>query len=122
MARYRLSVGVALAAAAGRDHRDYLLELIGPPRLIDPHAIADTWNYDESPQRYPTDTGRLRRVIETVTQQAGWGKSMPKGHGLGLAAHYSFVSYIAAVAEVTVDGNGGIVVPQHAQGPLRDRG
>jgi isoquinoline 1-oxidoreductase subunit beta len=101
-----------LAAAAGRDHRDYLLELIGPPRLIDPHALADTWNYDESPQLYPTDTGRLRRVIETVTQQAGWGKSMPKGHGLGLAAHYSFVSYIAAVAEVAVDGNGGIVVPR----------
>jgi isoquinoline 1-oxidoreductase beta subunit len=51
----------------------------------------------ESPLRYPVDTGRLRRVIETVTREAGWGRKLPKGQGLGLAAHYSFVSYRAAV-------------------------
>jgi len=33
-----------LAAAAGRDHRDYLLELVGAARLIDPTALKDGWN------------------------------------------------------------------------------
>ena len=37
------------------------------------------------------DTGRLRRVIEIATREAGWGRKLPKGGGLGLAAHYSFV-------------------------------
>lgn len=101
-----------LAAAAGRDHRDYLLELVGPPRLIDPTALDDGWNYTESPQRYPTDMGRLRRVIETVTRASGWGRRLPKGHGLGLAAHYSFVSYTAAVVEVTVGEKGELTIPR----------
>jgi isoquinoline 1-oxidoreductase beta subunit len=101
-----------LAAAAGRDHRDYLLELIGPARLIDPVSQGDGWNHGESPQRYPVDTGRLRRVIETVTREAHWGRAVPKGSGLGLAAHYSFVSYTAAVVEVTVDDKGRVQIPR----------
>ena len=101
-----------LAAAAGRDHRDYLLELVEPPRLIDPTALDDGWNHTESPQRYPTDMGRLRRVIETVTRASGWGRRLPKGHGLGLAAHYSFVSYTAAVVEVTVGEKGELTIPR----------
>ena len=101
-----------LAAAAGRDHRDYLLELAGPPRLIDPTAMKDGWNYSESPQRYPVDMGRLRRVIETVTHEAGWGRKLPKGRGLGLAAHYSFVSYTAAVVEVAISDKGELTIPR----------
>jgi len=100
-----------LAAAAGRDHRDYLLELVGAARLIDPTALKDGWNYSESPQRYPVDTGRLRRVIETVTREASWGRKLPKGGGLGLAAHYSFVSYTAAVVEVAVSDKGELTIP-----------
>ena len=101
-----------LAAAAGRDHRDYLLELVGPPRLIDPTALKDGWNYSESPHRYPVDMGRLRRVIETVTREAGWGRKLAKGRGLGLAAHYSFVSYTAAVVEVAVGSKGELTIPR----------
>jgi isoquinoline 1-oxidoreductase beta subunit len=101
-----------LAAAAGRDHRDYLLELLGPGQRIDPAALKDSWNYGESPQRYPFDTGRLRRVIETATREAGWGRKLPPGRGLGLAAHYSFVSYAAAVVEVDVGKRGELVIPR----------
>ncbi len=101
-----------LAAAAGRDHREFLLELIGSPRLIDPVTQTDRWNYGESPKLYPVDTGRLRRVIETVTREANWGRNMPKGSGLGLAAHYSFVSYAAAVVEVAVDDKGEVEIPR----------
>jgi isoquinoline 1-oxidoreductase beta subunit len=101
-----------LAAAAGRDPKDYLLEVIGPARRVSPEALSDTWNHGESPERYPVDTGRLRRVVETVAREAGWGRTLPKGRGLGIAAHYSFVSYIAAVVEVAVDATGVLTIPR----------
>ncbi|MDD2760653.1 MAG: molybdopterin-dependent oxidoreductase, partial [Methylomonas sp.] len=101
-----------LAAATGRNHKDFLLDLIGPPRRIDPRTLKDGWNQGESPEIYPVDTGRLRRVIETVTREAGWERSLPLGRGLGLAAHYSFVSYVAAVVEVAVDEDGKLTIPR----------
>jgi isoquinoline 1-oxidoreductase beta subunit len=101
-----------LATAAGKDHRDFLLELIGAPRLIDPRTQHDGWNYGESPERYPVDTGRLRRVIETVTREAGWGRTFHGRQGHGLAAHYSFLSYVAAVVEVAIDEDGLIKIPR----------
>jgi isoquinoline 1-oxidoreductase beta subunit len=58
------------------------------------------------------DTGRLRRVVETVAREAGWGKKLPKGQGLGIAAHYSFVSYIAAVVHAIVDDSGAVTIPR----------
>ena len=101
-----------LAAAAQRDPKDYLLELIGPARHIDPRAMDDSWNYTESPELYPFDTGRLRRVIDTVAQQAGWGRKLPAGQGLGIAAHYSFVTYVAAVVQVAVNEKGEVAIPR----------
>ncbi|WP_207477222.1 xanthine dehydrogenase family protein molybdopterin-binding subunit [Arenibaculum pallidiluteum] len=101
-----------LAHAAGRDHKDYLLELIGPPRLLDPVEIGDVWNYGESPERYRIDTGRLRRVVETAADGIGWGRQVPRGRGLGLAAHYSFLTYVAVAAEVEVASDGGLSVPR----------
>jgi isoquinoline 1-oxidoreductase beta subunit len=101
-----------LAAAAGRDPKDYLLELIGPAQRIDPRTMSDTWNYTESPTLYPFDTGRLRRVIETAAKEAEWGKKLPAGQGLGIAAHYSFVSYTAAVVQVAVNEKGEVSIPR----------
>ena len=101
-----------LAAAVARDPKDYLLELIGPARRIDPRTIDDSWNYTESPELYPLDTGRLRRVIDTVAQEAGWGRKLPAGQGLGIAAHYSFVTYVAAVVQVAVNEKGEIAIPR----------
>jgi isoquinoline 1-oxidoreductase subunit beta len=101
-----------LAHAAGRDPKDYLLELIGPARLIDPTDLGDSWNHGEDPKRYPIDTGRLRRVIETAAEGIGWGRTMPKGRGLGIAGHYSFVTYVAVAAEVEVGDHGVLSVPR----------
>ena len=61
---------------------------------------------------YPLDIGRLRRVTETVAKAAGWGRAMPKGRGLGIAAHYSFTTYVATVVEVAVDAKGDITIPR----------
>ncbi|MCQ9617281.1 molybdopterin-dependent oxidoreductase [Paenalcaligenes niemegkensis] len=99
-----------LADRAGKDHKEFALDLIGPARTFDPGTISDTWNYDESPELYPYDTGRLRDVIEAATKGAGWGRTLPKGHGLGLAFCYSFMSYTATVVEVAVDDQGELRV------------
>src|SRR5437773_2983758 len=95
-----------LAAAAGRDPKDFLLDLIGPARRIDPRTLGDTWNHGEDPEQYPVDTGRMRRVVETAAREAGWGKALPKGRGQGVAAAYSFVTYVAAVVAAAGDGKG----------------
>ncbi|KQP23617.1 hypothetical protein ASF43_03420 [Pseudorhodoferax sp. Leaf267] len=101
-----------VAQAQGKDHRDFLIEMLGTDRRIDPTKLSDMWNHGESPERYPVDTGRLRRVIERVTQEAKWGRKLPGGQGLGLAAHYSFVTYVAAVVEVGVDAKGELTIPR----------
>ncbi|MDU6729377.1 MAG: molybdopterin cofactor-binding domain-containing protein, partial [Bradyrhizobium sp.] len=81
-----------LAHATGRDQKDMLLELIGTPRVVKLASVKDLWNYGEPYESYPIDTGRLRRVVEFVAEKGNWGRSLPKGHGLGIAAHRSFVS------------------------------
>ncbi|MEJ8846233.1 xanthine dehydrogenase family protein molybdopterin-binding subunit [Variovorax rhizosphaerae] len=101
-----------IAQAQGKDHRDLLIELLGPDRLIDPRKIGDGWNHGESPERYPVNVGRLRGVIERATKEAQWGRKLGSGKGLGLAAHYSFVTYVAAVVEVSVDPSGDILIPR----------
>lgn len=106
------SFAAELAHAAGRDPKDYLLELIGPPRLVDPNAEGATYeNYGAELADYPIDTGRLRNVVEKVAGMAKWGRKLPKGRGLGIAAHRSFLSYIATVVEVAVGKDGTLSIP-----------
>jgi isoquinoline 1-oxidoreductase subunit beta len=96
-----------VAHAAGADPKDYLLKLIGAPRQVDLKAEgSDNPNYGASVKDYPLDTGRLRNVVELAAKEAGWGRKLPKGRGLGIAAHRSFLTYVAVVAEVSVDARG----------------
>jgi isoquinoline 1-oxidoreductase subunit beta len=97
-----------LAAAAGRDRVEYLLDLLGKPRKIDLRAPADR----KGPDPYMLDTARMRRVIEIAAEQSGWAKKKP-GHGraLGIAVHRSFLTYVATVVEVEVD-NGKLRIPR----------
>ncbi|WP_434603247.1 xanthine dehydrogenase family protein molybdopterin-binding subunit [Pseudomonas sp. Z4-7] len=99
-----------LAHKAGQDPLKYHLKLLGPDRKINPNSQNDSWNYGESPERYPIDTARIRTVLETAAKAAGWGRELPKGRGLGLAVHYSFVTYVAAALEVEVKDDGTIIV------------
>jgi isoquinoline 1-oxidoreductase beta subunit len=52
---------------------------------------------------------RARRVLETVAEKAGWGKPIPKGKGRGIAQHSCFGSYVAQVADVSVNEKDGTV-------------
>ena len=99
-----------LAHAAGRDPKDMLIELLGPPRLVKPPA--EYTNYGDPLETYPIDTARLRRVVELVADKAEWGKKLPPRHGQGIAVHRSFLSYVATVIEVAVDDTGKLSVPR----------
>jgi isoquinoline 1-oxidoreductase beta subunit len=103
-----------LAAALGRDPKEMLLSLIGPDRIVDPREspdVKDYWNYGDPFETYPIDTARLRRVAETAANSAGWGRSLPQGQGFGIAAHRSFLTYVATVVHAAVDGKGNLSVP-----------
>jgi len=71
-----------LAAAAGRDPLEFRLGLL---------------------QKHP----RAKRVLETAAQKAGWGKKPAMGQALGIAYHLSFGTYVAQVAEVSVEKTTG---------------
>ncbi len=53
---------------------------------------------------------RTLKVLETAAKKAGWGKPLPAGHGMGIAVHESFGSFIAQVAQVSLDAKGNIKV------------
>jgi isoquinoline 1-oxidoreductase beta subunit len=84
-----------LAAAAGADPLNFRLQLIGDPR-----KIPDFTNPKENK---PLDTARLKGVLQLAAEKAEWEKPLPKGIARGIAGYYSFHSYTAAVAEVSVD-------------------
>jgi isoquinoline 1-oxidoreductase subunit beta len=97
-----------LAAAANRDRVEYLLDVLGSPRVID---LSNGRGGGD--QRYPLDVGRLRTVVELAAEKSGWAKKKSgAGHGFGIAVHRSFLSYIAAVVEVEVDGKGNVRIPR----------
>ena len=96
-----------IAHARGVDPRENLLQLLGADREIDVAALGL-----EATENYPFETGRLRNVIQLVAERAGWGRPMAPGHGLGIAAQYSFLSYVAAVVEVAVAEDGSWSVPR----------
>lgn len=103
-----------LAHAAGRDRVEYLLDVIGSPRKIDfAREGVKYWNNGQPLDKFPVDTGRLRRVIELAAEKSGWAKKKPgNGHGWGIAAHRSFLSYVCAVVEVEVDSAGKVRIPR----------
>jgi isoquinoline 1-oxidoreductase beta subunit len=103
-----------LAAAAGRDPLEMLLEMIGDADVMDlsKDGVKEYWNYGDSTDDWPIMPVRLSNALKTVADKAGYGKKMPKGHGLGLAAHRSFHSYVATAVYVVVHDDGSYSIPQ----------
>ncbi|MGB5257622.1 MAG: molybdopterin cofactor-binding domain-containing protein [Woeseiaceae bacterium] len=100
-----------LAHLAGMDPKDHLLKLIGEPRKVDPAADnANYSNYGHALDKHPIDTARYAAVVNKVAEMADWGRTLPEGHGLGIAVHRSFLSTVGSVAEVSVDPSGRLVV------------
>ncbi|HUK99723.1 MAG TPA: xanthine dehydrogenase family protein molybdopterin-binding subunit [Nitrospirota bacterium] len=52
---------------------------------------------------------RAQRVLQVAAEKAGWGKPLARGQARGIAYHLSFGSYVAQVAEVSVNKADGSV-------------
>jgi len=101
-----------LAHAAGRDPVDYMLDLIGPARIVDMTNVKNP-NYGGKYEAYPNDTARLRNVLQIAAEKSGWGKrKFAKGAGMGIAVHRSFLTYVANVVEVQIADDGSIHIPR----------
>ncbi|WP_375744669.1 molybdopterin-dependent oxidoreductase [Corallococcus interemptor] len=103
-----------LAHERGADPRDTLLEVLGPSRIVTPKdlGVAKVPNYGQSLEEHPVDTARLRRVIERVTGLSRWDERKREGRALGLAAHRSFLTYVAVVVSVVKDADERIRVDE----------
>jgi isoquinoline 1-oxidoreductase beta subunit len=74
-----------LAAAAGRDPVEFRTALL---------------------KDHPRHLG----VLKLAAEKAGWGSDLPEGHARGVAVHESFNSFVAQVAEVSLQGESGFKV------------
>jgi isoquinoline 1-oxidoreductase beta subunit len=101
-----------LAAAANRDRVEYLMELIGDPRVIDFSKEGMKQPGSNNP-KFAFDTARLKNVLQLVAEKSNWAnrKSSP-GQGFGIAVHRSFLTYVATVVEVEVTPKGDVHIPQ----------
>jgi len=90
-----------LAHAAGKDPIEFQLSLLPAGKKIEHKGGAAA---------YPYESDRLRRVIELVREKSNWGKPMPGLQARGFAAWYAFLTYVAEVAEVSVDENRNLKV------------
>lgn len=56
------------------------------------------------------DHPRHKAVLELAAKKAGWGSTLPDGVARGIAVHESFKSFVAQVAEVSLEKNGRVKV------------
>lgn len=87
-----------VAHAAGQDPLALRLAMLGPDRDLD-------YAQHGGPK---FSTGRLRAVLERVAKEIGWGRKLPRGRGIGLAAHFTFGGYAAHAVEVSVSPAGEV--------------
>ncbi|MBV1901430.1 MAG: molybdopterin-dependent oxidoreductase, partial [Kordiimonadaceae bacterium] len=100
-----------IAQGEGKNTADVWRELIGGDRLVDPAADGVKYgNYNMLIADHPIDTARIKAVLKKAEDMSGYGKKMPKGTGMGICVHRSFVGYVAVVAEVEVSKAGDVRV------------
>ena len=82
-----------LAHATRVDPLAFWLKLVGDEQFV---QVREDFRFDAS---------RLKKVIEVVAEQSGWGTKLPDGKGRGISASYNQGAWVAEVAEVTVEND-----------------
>ncbi len=85
-----------IAHATGQDALALRLALLGEPRELE-------YRQHGGPR---FATGRLAAVLRLAATEIGWGRTLPPGEGLGLAAHFTFGGYVAHAFHVAVAADG----------------
>lgn len=86
-----------IAAAAGMDPYEFHVQYLSAAR-----ELKLTLPLRGRRGRPSFDMQRLRGVLDTVAKEAGWGKTLPKRWGMGIACVRYKNTYVAHVAEVSV--------------------
>lgn len=88
-----------LAHAAGRDPLAFALGVLGSQDVVPGTGGREAYN-----------VARMRQVIHTVAKMAAWGRTLPRGRGLGLGFYFSHQGYVAEIAQVAVATSGELTV------------
>lgn len=100
-----LGIPVLWWRAVGHTHTAYstetFLDVVGAVTKQDPVALR---------RKLLKDHPRHLGVLNLVAEKAEWGKTLPKNWSRGVSVHESFQSYVAQIAEVSMQDNGAFTV------------
>jgi len=95
---YRCAIPVLWWRSVGHSHTAFVMET-----LVDELARAAGVDAVEYRRRMLAGHPRHLGVLELAARKAGWGTPLPAGRARGVAVHESFGSYVAQVAEVSLE-------------------
>jgi len=101
----KIGVPVQWWRSVGHSHTGFAVEA-----FFDEVAIAGGKDPYELRRTLLANQPRLRAVLDLAAQESKWGNDLPAGRARGIATHFSFESYVAQVAEVSVDNDGVVRV------------
>ncbi len=101
----KLSIPVLWWRSVGHSHNGFAVEA-----FFDELAHAGGQDPYQLRRKLLANQPRMKALLELVAEKAKWGTPVPQGRGRGIATHFSFDSYVAQVAEVSVDKNGEVRV------------
>ena len=103
-----------IATETGQDPVEFLARLIGESDNMDLAAdgVEEYWNYGDPIEKWPIMPNRLTNALRIAAAKAGYGKPLPPGHGIGVAAHRSFHAYVATAVHVAVRDDGSLHIVQ----------
>ena len=87
-----------LSSLAGRDHLEFLLEILGDSQWLKPGNVRSL------------HTGRAAGLLKLVAEKGNWSKPKAKGIGRGIAFYFSHATPVAELVEVSVDDNKKITI------------
>jgi isoquinoline 1-oxidoreductase beta subunit len=98
-------IPTAFWRSVGPSHSVFVVE-----SFMDELAVAAKKDAVEYRRALLDKTPRAKAVLELAAEKAGWGRSLPKGSGRGVALQFVFGTYMAQVAEVEVSKDGAVRV------------
>lgn len=101
-----------VAEAKRVDPINHAIEMLGEDRNLSfkEELDGDFSNYGESIEEYPWETARMKKVIQRVAKEAGWGQNLGGNRAMGFACQKSFLTYVACIVIAEKDSDGKIKV------------